>query len=425
MKYNSLKIKLLFWFGSILLILLVIFSFLFYNILNSNINYKIKENLFNIAVNLKNNPKIIKNYPNYEVEIYKNNKLILKKGNNDLKKLSKTEFQTFEDGEYINAIYTLNIPNKNEKIIVYKKHIIDKIEHIVAIMFILETLLFIGLLILANLLINKILFQIKAITKAAKYISVNNFSSKIPLPKNNDELRELTFEFNQMIERLQDGIKRIEEFNSNVSHELRTPLTVLKGEITLALKKERDINYYQKTLLKSFEEIKKIENIINSLLLLVEFSKINIQKSFKKVNLDEILLQVIENYSNFTKKNIKINIKKLEPVEYLTNEKMVSIVFSNLLDNAVKYTPDNKNIYISLFKNKNIHFIIEDEGIGIEKDKINKITNRFYRIEKSQKGFGLGLSIVENIVNILDAKMKIDSILNKGTKIEIEFNSFA
>jgi len=421
LKFNSLKLKLLFWFGGILLILLVIFSFLFYNILNSNINYKIKEKLFNIAINLKHNLNLIKNYPNYEIEIYKNNKLILKKGKNNLKNLSSKIFQTFEDGEYINAIYTLNIPQKQEKIIVYKKDIIDKIEHIVTIMIILEAVLFVSLLTLANLLINKILFQIKAITKTAKNISINNFSSKISLPKNNDELKELTIEFNKMIGRLQDGIQKIEEFNSNVSHELRTPLTVLKGEISLALRKERNIDYYKKTLSKALEEIKKIENIINSLLLLVEFSKINIQKSFKKVNLDEILLQVIENYSNFAKeKNIKINIKKLEPVEYLTNEKIIFIVFSNLIDNAIKYTLNNKNIYISLFKNKSIHFIIEDEGIGIEKDKLNKITKRFYRIEKSQKGFGLGLSIVENIVNLLDSKIKIDSIYNKGTKVEIE-----
>jgi len=422
LKFDSLKFKLLFWFGAILLLLLVIFSFLFYSILNSNINYKIKENLFNIAVSLKNNPKLIQNYPGYEIEIYKNNKLIFKNTKADLKKLSSKNFETFEDGEYINALYSLNIPQKNEKIIVFKKHIIDKIEHIVLIMLILESVLFIGLLILANLLINKILFQIKAITKTAKNISVNNFNSKIPLPKNNDELKELTFEFNNMIDRLQEGIKQIEEFNSNVSHELRTPLTILKGEISLAIRKERDVSYYKNTLSKALEEIKKIENIINSLLLLVEFSKINIQKSFKKANLDEVLLEVVENYSYLAKeKNIKIHIKNLESIEYFTNEKMIFIIFSNLLDNAIKYTSENKNIYISLYKDKNIHFLIEDEGAGIEKEKLSKITNRFYRIEKSQKGFGLGLSIVENIINLLNANIKIDSIKRKGTKVEIVF----
>jgi len=421
LKFNSLKARLLFWFGGILFILLIIFSFVFYDLLNTNINHKLKEKLFKIALNIKNNPKSIKNYPSYEIEIYKNNKLIFKQGKINLKNLSSKTFQTFEENdEYISAIYTLT--TKNQKIIVYKKHIIDKIEDIVEIMIILESILFIGLLFLANLLINKILFQIKAITKTAKNISINNFNSKIPIPKNNDELKELTIEFNKMVDRLQDGINRIEQFNSNVSHELRTPLTILKGEISLALRKDRNIDYYKQTLLKGLNDIEKIENIINSLLLLVEFSKINIQSSFSIINIDNILIQLIDNYSSLAKqKNIKINIKKLESIEYLTNEKMISIIFSNLIDNAIKYTPKNRNIYISLFKDKNIHFVIEDEGIGIEKDKLNKITQRFYRIEKSQKGFGLGLSIVENIVNLLDATIKIDSIPKKGTKVELIF----
>ncbi|SFV52391.1 Phosphate regulon sensor protein PhoR (SphS) [hydrothermal vent metagenome] len=97
----------------------------------------------------------------------------------------------------------------------------------------------------------------------------------------------------------------------------------------------------------------------------------------------------------------------------------------NIIDNAIKYTPQNRNIYISLFKVDKIYFIVKDEGIGIPQNKLNKITNRFYRVDESRnrkiKGFGLGLSIVKNSVDLHNAKMDIASQLNIGTIVKIVF----
>ena len=142
--------------------------------------------------------------------------------------------------------------------------------------------------------------------------------------------------------------------------------------------------------------------------------------------MDTILLMVLEKYSAILKeKNIKVHLDKFEAISYSANSQLIAIIFSNIIDNAIKYTPKNKNIYISLFKDKDIYFIIKDEGIGIPQDKLSKITNRFYRVDESRnkeiKGFGLGLSIVQNSVMLHDSKLDISSQIDEGTTVKLTF----
>lgn len=107
----------------------------------------------------------------------------------------------------------------------------------------LNPILLILLIIIGNRLIDKILIPIKNITKTTKDITINNFSTKIDIPKNNNEIKELIDSFNSMISRLKDGVDNLDRFNNNVSHELKTPLTVIQGELEVALRKDRDSNY--------------------------------------------------------------------------------------------------------------------------------------------------------------------------------------
>ena len=230
-----------------------------------------------------------------------------------------------------------------------------------------------------------------------------------------------------MIERLKNGVDILDRFNSDVSHELKTPLTVIQGELELALKKKRTTDYYRKSIKKIFNQTQDIQSLVESLLLLTKYSKQNIQATFIKCNLDAIFMDVCEKYTNKLKnKNLKLHIDRLETISINANQSLIISIFSNLIDNSIKYTKRDKNIYVSLFKDKNrAHFIIKDEGIGIAQEKLEKTTDRFYRVDDSRnktiKGFGLGLSIVKNSVELHDAILKIRSIENKGTTIEIIF----
>jgi len=200
LRFNSLKVRVLAWFASLVAIILFIFSLFLYHSLNSSINLKIEHRLSNTALLIKDNIKAGKILPDisksqkyrlYDIAIYKDKKLIVKKGDTNFQKLStkagNTEFLTVENGDFINAYYILKLPKNSIKIIIYQKNIDDKIENIVFTMFFSELALLVLLVFLGSKLIDKILFTIKSITKTAKNISVDDFSSTIPLPKYDDK----------------------------------------------------------------------------------------------------------------------------------------------------------------------------------------------------------------------------------------------
>lgn len=441
MKFNSLKTRVLVWFGTIIVFLLLLFSFSFYYVLDKSINDNIqtklqhkaqeinkqlllslttqtelndmKNTFFYYAILKKN--KIIKKSDNFdfkEVEVYKNNNKKFYILDND------------NDDETINALYILN--SGDYKILVYQKDIDNKIEELEDTFLILNPILLFLILVTSSKLIDKILLPIKNVTKTAKKIRVNNFSKTISLPEEDDEIKELVDSFNMMILRLKDGVESLDKFNSDVSHELKTPLTVIQGEIEVTLRKLREPQEYQKSMQIILYEAQQMQKIVEDLLLLTRYSKDNIEESFELCSLDSILMNVMEKFNlQIKEKKLNIELEKIEPISINANCLLISLIFSNLLDNAIKYSQSGKNIYISLYKENKIYFRIKDEGIGIEENKLFKITDRFYRVDDSRnkmiKGFGLGLSIVKNNVELHGAEMEIESQLNQGTSITIIF----
>jgi len=399
LKFNSLKTKILVWFSVSVAIVLIFFSFSFYYYFNKSVENSIKNNLLNIAYKITNDKN------------YKSNAIIKIKPSNK----QNIKFTIKDYGEYLKA--TLFFYANNKEFIITKK-IDDKSEDIVDTMLVLEPVLLFLLIFLASKMIDKILIPIKNITKTSKEISINNFKNTIS--QNEEyELKELINSFNEMIKRLQNEVKSLDRFNTNVSHELKTPITIIKGEIAIALKKNRSAKYYQNSLISISQEINNIQKITDNLLLLTKYTKTNIIETFENGDLDTILLEVIEKYNPLlNQKNIKITLK-IEHIKFKCNSQLLYHIFSNLIDNAIKYSPKNSNINISLYKNKKINFIIEDEGIGIDKNEISKITEEFYQINKSTKGFGLGLSIVKYGVLLHNGELKITS--NKGLKVHIIF----
>jgi signal transduction histidine kinase len=443
LKFRSLKTRVLFWFISIISIVLFLFSFLLYYFLEQSLNLRIQTNLYHNAILIEQNilqnrlnKKIIENInlDGAEVAIIKNGKIIMQ-----TKLFTLKDYQTYltkdeifflkEVDEYkVNGIYILKITKPFDGIIIiHKKGLSNKAEDIEDILLVLNPILLILLIIIGNKLIDKILIPIKSITKSAKNITIDNFSHTIDMPKNDDEIKALIISFNEMIIRLKTGAENLDKFNSDVSHELKTPLTIIQGELELSLKKDRNEEYYKKSIQTALNQTYEIKDLIDNLLILTKYDKQNIQDTFEECYLDTIFMNVYDRYEKkLLNKNITLHIDKLESIKIKANQILINLIFTNIIDNAIKYTPKNKNIYISLYKQKDkIYFIAKDEGIGISQDKLTKITNRFYRVDESRnksiKGFGLGLSIVKNSICLHNGTLNINSKPNKGTIVTITF----
>lgn len=443
MRFRSLKTQVLVWFGTITTILLLIFNITFYQFLEENIKLTIQNKLYNKAVFINDNLKIgtpikellaQKQLASFEIAIIKDEKIIYKKGEANFKKLSsfvkeKKSFFIFTQGDSLNGLYVFKIYEPFKGAILFYERDMDteinnKLREVKNSLFVLEPILLLFLIFAASKLIDKILKPIKNITKTANTISVTDLSRSIIQPTSDDEIKELVDAFNNMIKRLNTEVEQIEQFNSDVSHELKTPLTVIKGEIEITLNKIRKSDYYIRSLNTIDKEAEQIQLIIDNLLMLTKYTKTNIQQTFETISLDSLLLDTIKHYNmQLKEKNIKLHLEKFESVELEVNQQLISIIFSNLIDNAIKYSPNDKNIYISLYKTDKIIFTVRDEGIGIDKEQLSKVMNRFYRVDESRnkkiKGFGLGLSLVKNSVELHNATINIDSVKDEGTIVKV------
>ena len=221
------------------------------------------------------------------------------------------------------------------------------------------------------------------------------------------------------------------DFVANVSHELRTPLVSIKGSLETILGPAADDFKAQKKFMKIMnDQVSRMENLINDLLIL---SRIELEEHIKPdkiVNLNNIFTNIKSNFELvLDKKKINLNIELMDPTLVYGDEEKLLTVFSNLIDNSIKYSSDGKNIYIKSQNsegkliNKNILISIKDEGIGIPQELLPRITERFFRVdtEKSKKvgGTGLGLAIMKHIISQHRGDYEILSKPNDGTEIKI------
>ena len=221
------------------------------------------------------------------------------------------------------------------------------------------------------------------------------------------------------------------DFVANVSHELRTPLVSIKGSLETILGPASDDKVAQKKFMSIMsEQVLRMENLINDLLIL---SRIELEEHIKPnkiVNLNDIFTNIKSNFELILKKKkINLQIELMETTLVFGDNDKLLTVFSNLIDNAIKYSQDGKNIYVKSQNSegkligKNMLINIKDEGIGIPQDLIPRITERFFRVdtEKSKKvgGTGLGLAIMKHIISQHRGDYEILSKVNEGTEIKI------
>jgi heavy metal sensor kinase len=266
------------------------------------------------------------------------------------------------------------------------------------------------------IVLSRALAPVKKVVAAAQQISAEDLSHRIEGPAGKDEIGQLVDTFNTMIARLEQSIDQIRRFTSDVSHELKTPLTVIFSEIDIAIRKERPWRETVALLGTLREEAQRLEKIVDNLLFLS-----------RTAALDEIVLRTFENLEPLAaKKGVTLNISRLEPAVVIGDETLLGRLLTNLVDNAIKYTPAGGRVDITLSKRPTEAVLsVEDTGIGIPEESLPHIFDRFFRVEhpsaRGQGGSGLGLAIAKWIADTHGARIDVRSTLGQGTSFAVTF----
>ncbi|WP_242846069.1 sensor histidine kinase [Clostridium novyi] len=221
-----------------------------------------------------------------------------------------------------------------------------------------------------------------------------------------------------------------DEFFNMISHELRTPLTIINSSVQLArnVYKNEITDTIDKVLMRIDQNCRRLLKLINNILdiskaeagfLQLEYSFFNI------VSVTESIVSSVSIYAKSKEINLIFDTNEEEKMVALDKDKYEKIIL-NLLSNAIKFTPDNKNIYVTICSQKDVVKVkVKDEGVGIPKDSLDNIFNRFIQINNSVKnvtpGTGLGLALVKNFVELMNGNIKVNSKVNKGTEFTITF----
>lgn len=311
-------------------------------------------------------------------------------------------------------IYTLkNVTNENK---IYKR-----LEYLVILFTIIGVVITI---IVSKIMSRRILKPINNVIKTAKSISTDDLSKRIEIPKEEDELQNLTLIINEMLDRLETSFENQKKFVSDASHELRTPLAIIKGYAEIIRKRgTTDIDIFVESIDSIISETDNMRNLIQKLLFLAKGEITKINTKFVDIDANEMVHQIHSDTVVSTKTH-KFHLEMGEDYKIKGDETLLQQAIRALIENAAKYSEPNTNIYIKSFIKDGFGRIsIRDEGVGISDEDAKRIFDRFYRVDlsrtKATGGTGLGLAIVKRIVEIHNGKIEVDSKMNEGTEISI------
>ncbi|MBQ5682723.1 MAG: HAMP domain-containing protein [Peptococcaceae bacterium] len=268
-----------------------------------------------------------------------------------------------------------------------------------------------------------IVHPVRELTRAAKRMAKGNFEEPLPI-YSTDEIGDLSRSFNTMAQEIEHGIEMREQMMADTSHELRTPLTVLASKLEFSLEQNKPLETEEIVVL--YDEVIRLKGLVNEL---QDLSKLEAGHAV----LDKTLIKFADYFEDFAvlldaeaeSRNMTLEVNLKEAPEYCyADPKRLKQIVLNLVNNAFRYTPEGGTVtIIAKEQDGDFLFSVQDTGMGIAPEDVNKIFDRFYRTDRSRDresgGSGLGLAITKALVDAHGGWIKVDSQLNAGTTFTV------
>lgn len=335
--------------------------------------------------------------------------------------------QFMSDNQFYYGIF---YPDNQGDFVVFVKSSNDSFQsQILRLAIIMLSVLLIGLLAIYFLsrYLSKVVYKpISNVVERINKVDYNNISTAITSTNTNDEIEDLIKSYNKLLGRISENVLLQQNFINYVSHEFKTPLAAISGNLEVFAQKDRTPEEYKEVAKESLENVYEIENILNNLLLMSGMTKL--ESSHKPMRVDELIWKIYEKLEPKAKEShssIKIQLEVTKPslLEFPGNETLLYLALYNIVENAVKYSYDKPVVITLSEKNNQLYIEVKDEGRGIPSDDLAKISETFYRGKNvdTVKGSGIGLSLSKSIFDHHHIVMKIDSVVNVGTNVLLEF----
>lgn len=265
------------------------------------------------------------------------------------------------------------------------------------------------------------------IRNVAKELLSHNLTVRMPVKKSyGEEMQQVAEAFNELAASLSHQENLRKQFSSDLAHEFRTPIATLRSIVEAFQDKIWEPT--PKRLDQCHNELMRLVHLVDELEKLMAAENPTIQLNIKSINVKQYLEEIDKYFSyQFSQKNISFSVTVMEDdIFFKADRERLNQIFSNLLSNSLKYTAEGGHVRVGLYqKDQMVHFYIEDDGEGISKEDLPHVFERFYRGDKSRVrktgGVGIGLSIVNALVQAQHGSIVIESELKKGTIVTVSF----
>ncbi len=261
---------------------------------------------------------------------------------------------------------------------------------------------------------------VEAVTRTAQIISGGSLQERVPVKPRGDEIDQLATTFNQMLDRIQTLLTEIKEMTDNIAHDLRSPIARIRGIAEVTLTTSKSLSEYENMAASTIEDCDRLLDMINTMLLISKTEAGVERLSREDVDIAALIRKACELFQPIAEdKSVGLNYSLKGQTFLFGDRRMLQRMLSNILDNAVKYTPPGGKIEVSLTESKSgaVMVSVSDTGVGISEADLLHIFERFYRCDRSrsQPGTGLGLSLARALVRAHGGDITVTSTVNQGS----------